>query len=379
MSKKTDEAARLIRDAIPESRTHDYKRQFYGAGEDQTHELLKDVSAFANTIGGQIIIGIDDKAGTPKIIGVDKDLFDAESRRMSQILRTGLEPRLDAQIEPFEFDGKTLVSVSVAASHLAPHRVKNGNKSYFYYRTNTVSESMDIYQIRDAFSRTRGLLDGAKTFRNDRLAALNANDGPIVIAGPLMFVVHLSPLRAQDEVFYSSPQDFPEEILMNYVGSAGYPPRTFNALGACYSFSSSSGKVFDYIQVFRDGSIEIVHSSERPVPDQLSDEAIERRLVQPAFDCLQPLSNLVPAPYVIQISILGCFGLEVKKRSPYWDSRKFTVNSILCPGIILNTIPDDINLLRRELTPALDIVMQAAGFENASGLNEKGRWAYERS
>jgi hypothetical protein len=376
MSRKTDEAVQLVRDAIPESRTHDYKRQFYGAGEDQAHELLKDVSAFANTIGGQIIIGIDDKAGTLKIIGVDKDLVEAESRRMSQILRSGLEPRLDAQIEPFELDGKTLVSVSVPASHLAPHRVKNGNKSFFYYRTNTISESMDIYQIRDAFSRTRGLLDNARAFRNNRLSAFDEKDSPVIATGALKFVVHLSSLRSSDEIFYTRPQDFPAEISLNYLGGSSVLPRHFNALGACYFQPTPPEKLLRYVQVFRNGSIELIHSMHRTNPDRISSETIESRLVQPTFDCCSYLENLVPAPYVVQLSLIGCRGLEVTQITQYNYSGEFAVDKVLCPEVILNEVLEDVELLKKELTHALDFSMQAAGFDNFSGLDANGNWIH---
>jgi predicted HTH transcriptional regulator len=53
---------RLIADDIQESLTLDYKdARALGKTDPQRNELCKDVSAFANSAGGQIIYGIQEK------------------------------------------------------------------------------------------------------------------------------------------------------------------------------------------------------------------------------------------------------------------------------------------------------------------------------
>jgi len=56
----------------------DYKRDVYGDTDHDKREFLKDVSSFANTAGGHIIIGMDVKGGLPtNLVGVEGSL-DAE-------------------------------------------------------------------------------------------------------------------------------------------------------------------------------------------------------------------------------------------------------------------------------------------------------------
>jgi hypothetical protein len=48
------------------ARLGDYKRDIYGNSENDKREFLADVSSFANTIGGDIVIGIDEASGLPR-------------------------------------------------------------------------------------------------------------------------------------------------------------------------------------------------------------------------------------------------------------------------------------------------------------------------
>lgn len=71
----------------------DYKRDLYGGSDLEKKEFLKDVSSFANTAGGHLIIGTSEAGGIPNgIPGVQADL-DAEKRRYESLLRDRMEPR----------------------------------------------------------------------------------------------------------------------------------------------------------------------------------------------------------------------------------------------------------------------------------------------
>ncbi len=79
-----------------EGKSIDYKRDAYGNRDEDKKELLKDVSSFANTIGGDILIGIDEDKGVPiGIPGIVLADVDKEKLRLEGIIRQGLEPRID--------------------------------------------------------------------------------------------------------------------------------------------------------------------------------------------------------------------------------------------------------------------------------------------
>jgi hypothetical protein len=55
----------LIDTGVPEGILYDYKLQTYGRADADVKEFLKDVSSFANTAGGHLVIGMDETSGLP--------------------------------------------------------------------------------------------------------------------------------------------------------------------------------------------------------------------------------------------------------------------------------------------------------------------------
>jgi predicted HTH transcriptional regulator len=58
----------LITAGAPESRTIDYKRTTYGNAHADHAEFLADASSFANTSGGDLVIGMGATNGIPTAI-----------------------------------------------------------------------------------------------------------------------------------------------------------------------------------------------------------------------------------------------------------------------------------------------------------------------
>src|SRR6266496_6765785 len=83
-----------IQAGVPEGVLVDYKRDIYGRADADVKEFLKDVSSFANTSGGHLIIGIDEAAGIPSAICAVAGDADAELQRLENLARDGIEPRI---------------------------------------------------------------------------------------------------------------------------------------------------------------------------------------------------------------------------------------------------------------------------------------------
>ena len=72
---------KLIDEGIQEGKFIEYKRETYRLAADdrdfrkkQQEELLKDVSSFANTVGGHLILGVEEEKGVPiNVCGIECD------------------------------------------------------------------------------------------------------------------------------------------------------------------------------------------------------------------------------------------------------------------------------------------------------------------
>lgn len=98
----------------PEGKQLEFKRNL-----SSPRSLLKALVAFANTAGGQLIIGVAD---TGDIVGVDDPL--AEEERLTSLIADSIAPRLLPNIELFSVEGKTLLCVEVFLSGSRPHYLK---------------------------------------------------------------------------------------------------------------------------------------------------------------------------------------------------------------------------------------------------------------
>jgi predicted HTH transcriptional regulator len=91
-----EDLQRLVDEEIQESLTLDYKASPSLARDDKSRdELCKDVSAFANSAGGQIIYGIVEKDRKP--VKVD-DGGDLSREWIEQVIDSRVQPRLDGLV-----------------------------------------------------------------------------------------------------------------------------------------------------------------------------------------------------------------------------------------------------------------------------------------
>ena len=97
--------------AQPEGKQLEFKRDL-----SSPRPLLQSLIAFANTAGGQLIVGVADNG---ELIGVEDPL--AEEERLTNLVSDAISPRLVPNIELFTVSGKTLLRVEVFLSGSRPH------------------------------------------------------------------------------------------------------------------------------------------------------------------------------------------------------------------------------------------------------------------
>lgn len=116
-------------------------------------EMSKDVSAFANSAGGTLIYGIQEKNHKAASLDfVDGNVYTKEW--LEQVLTSRIQRRIDGlQIIPIRSDndlGKTVYIINVPESNNVPHMAADKR---FYKRNNVTVLNMEEYEVRQLYSR----------------------------------------------------------------------------------------------------------------------------------------------------------------------------------------------------------------------------------
>lgn len=159
---------------------------------------MKDVCAYANAEGGDLVYGIDEDGGVAKaIVPITSEMADSARRRLGQVLDAGLEPRLQGiGFQEVEVTNGYVFVVRVPASFDGPHRYLFNNHSKFVMRNGTHTSELTYDQLRSAFDRTAILADRARRFRDDRLQTIiNRKTWKPMMDGPIC-AVHLIPITS---------------------------------------------------------------------------------------------------------------------------------------------------------------------------------------
>ena len=98
---------------------------------DKSEKYMKTIVAFANTQGGKLIIGVDDK--THNIVGVDNNILFQLMDDIANAISDSCTPQIIPDIEPLTIDGRTVIIVSVAAGKNRPYYLKSKGKDCSTY------------------------------------------------------------------------------------------------------------------------------------------------------------------------------------------------------------------------------------------------------
>src|SRR5688500_3252299 len=137
-----------------EGKDIDYKLKLISNSDGDKKEFLYDVSSFANAAGGHLIIGMREQDGLPiELVGQKFEDIDAEIRRLDNIIRDGIEPRVSVQIHPIRMiSGNIVLLIRIPHSWAMPHMVSYQGATKFYSRNSAGKYPLDISEIRALFS-----------------------------------------------------------------------------------------------------------------------------------------------------------------------------------------------------------------------------------
>lgn len=192
----------LINRGVSEGRTLEFKRELPGGKDDDVREFLADVTALANTNGGDLIFGIGEASGIAKSLHpIALDSRDMAIQRFEDLLKDGVEPRLAGvrpRWIPIAQEGGVIV-LRIPASLSAPHRVIAKKSFKFYGRHSQGKYEMDTHQLRQAFLGSEEIPIRLRALHDQAVSASFGTHMPFRLAGEPGAIATVAPLSVLRE------------------------------------------------------------------------------------------------------------------------------------------------------------------------------------
>ena len=375
----------LISNGVPESLTIDYKRETYRKSDDDKSNncrFLTDVSSFANTIGGDILIGINEANGLPTSFNPFIGDIDAEVLRLQSIALSGIEPRItNLTIRAVPVAGGHIIIVRVLRSFAPPHRVIAKNNNRFYARAGTRNYEPNVDQLRHLFTDTPHILERIRSFLADRLVKIAAGDTPTPLGQSGKVVLHVIPIPSfvdgrMADIVTQLAKGSHVPVPLAVVGLPSY--NGVNLDGYLNYSLGVPGDRLAYAQFFRNGAIKGV--GELKNDDNVNSRFITKDLTNVVVSRVRQYLNVLKAydlglPVYVFLSF--CNATRVVYRyddgsgAAWNDSRPLSREIVSLPEIYIDRFDVDVIDVMR---PALNTLWNAVGFQGCDRYNDLVKW-----
>lgn len=383
----------LVQNKRQEDTFLDFKRDLYGKYDNDKRELLKDVSAFANGSGGEIIIGIeeDNLSQAKSLYGIQTPNIAIEKNRIEQIIMNGLEPRLDTfKVRYINLsDNKYAIIIRIEHSPLFPHMVSYQRLNKFYMRKSDKNLLLDVYELRNLFLKSENFMQEIRQFNQDKIK--NAIDGNTIlptIKGPKI-LINFIPFDAFTKPNYLNlakselKMNFPEQRI-NFDGLLAYQmnDKGINSYAQLYrngiiEFLSSTNKVFDEI----DNPFNIINSTDsNKLKIIYGDKSgYEYYLMRKSYEFIKILKKFrIQTPVYIFLSILDAKGYRILYTTQYGESKITAAidrNILSLPEIELKDYNFDMKEKARQI---FNMIWNSCGERQSINYNKDGQWTGEK-
>jgi Schlafen, AlbA_2 len=357
----------------------DYKRDLYGSADGDKKEFLKDVTSFANTAGGHIIVGMAATAGVPThLVGVNSNLDD-EKLRLESLLRDRVEPRiLGVRLQPVPLaTGRSALVIRIPKSWNPPHAVLQGKSRLIFARNSAGVHEASVDEMRMMFTTGATLLEQAREFQRRRMEEIHSGESQFPLPGEGgRLVLHIIPFTAFGSASSVDPRRVHGQQLTP-IWCSGFNSG-YNVDG--YWTSSGGSTRAGYVQVFRNGIIESAAGDVRAKDD-------EQRLVLYARDFedhiatkieayMSALSHAeVPPPLLVMLGGVRMHGTTVigNPLASYTEKPVLRKPDFFLPVVSIEDY-GSLEDYRRSLKPIFDAFWNAAGYAASQSYDQDGNW-----
>lgn len=379
----------LITQQAREIRELEFKQAVELATDDQKREFLSDVTAFANTDGGDLLFGMKASDGVAsELVGLRNFVPDRVIGTMENLIRDAVQPRLPG----VEFrtislaNGNAALLVRIPRSFAAPHMVRHCGVTRFCGRNSNGKYDLDVFELRTSFLANEGLADRLRSFRLDRINRLIGDTIAPQMSSNHLLVVHVLPVvsaRPGTRLANEDLRRFIDHAKLKPMGDPYSWGGRFTFDGVSVASSTPKGQFDSVVQVFRSGFLEALNATilqTRPQgPDGVESRLIpgvawESCILQALSRYLQVLAEAgVGPPSVVGLALLNVRGYVMAMdfhRTPH-GSRAVDQDHLLTDEVVIEDGSPD---LGRVLRPLFDQVWNACGWSGSPNYNESGGW-----
>lgn len=341
--------------------------------------LLRSITSFSNSLGGDLILGIDAVDGVANnVVGIAGVVEDQVRQRIENLCRDGADPRVPGVSIKFVglANGNTAIVIRVARSWNAPHRVTTGGHSQFYGRNSAGSYPLDVSELRAAFTMPERISNEIYRFREMRIARIQAYDTPVPILKVGTLVLHLIPFSA------FSPLHAPR-LSLDVAERHNFSP--FDAQSCSVDVNLEGYVIFTdrrqpsrcYSQIYRNGVMESVAAFDLWEGERiykLPSVWIEVQCVRTVDRYVRDLQGRLDLfPLVIGIALVNVadYRFAVPGGIFRGELQRADRNVIELPTVVVENPPLD---AAQTLRTSFDMMWNAFGYERSASYDAQGRF-----
>lgn len=368
----------LIDNKILENKTLEYKKKLPDfTSKESKEEFFADITSFANSNGGDLIFGIDEKNGEPdNLCGFIIDNVDQTLIRIQDLLNNSnhIKPRIygiDFKIIDLDNSNYALI-IRIPKSWNSPHRVRKKDANRFYIRAFNKKEELDIDELRIAFNFTDSINEKIKNFRSERIGKIISENTPIYLESKSKTLINLIPLSSflsNDYCNFNLPIN--NLNILHHI-SEGIGNTRYNFDGVIRTKPEHKiGHYYSYVQLFKNGIIESVDTSLLS-SNYICSSDYESKIINAFYGYIKTLKLLqINFPMIIFITLIGVKGFEMDLENRSNKNRKIDRDILLLPEIILENNDKPLELV---LKPCFDTIWNSCGFKGSINYDNEGNW-----
>lgn len=382
----------LVRNHKQEDSFLDFKRDLYGKTDTDKKELLKDVSAFANGSGGEIIIGIeeDNYSQAKTLCGFTTTNISVEKNRIEQIIMNGLEPKLDTFKVRYIHIGnhKFVMIIRIEHSPLFPHMVSFQRFNKFYIRKSDKNLLLDVYELRNLFLKSENFMQEIRKYNQDKIKNILEKNAILPTIDAPKILINFIPFDA-----------FTRQTYLDLAKSnlkINFPEQRINFDGLL-AYQMNDKGINSYAQIHRNGIIEFLSSSNKVfdiinnpfvIANNLATEKLkiiygekngfEYYLIRKSYEFINILKKLkVQTPIYIFISIIDAKGYRIlyKNNNEEKITNAIDRNILSIPELELKRYDNDLKSIIRM---AFNMIWNACGEKESINFDNQGKWLGEK-